>query len=268
MNLDLINKESNSNEQYKDLNSVNDVSITLTDDFLNHKNSQKLQIRDNMTDREIIMLLFKNSFWIIWSQFFFGFLSCITLGILGNLDLEKQTEATMPLIYIGDIHSIYTGIGYGIIFSSFYLNLKFTNKNKEDELGNFTMYSIVLIFIYTTILFFLIFFCSDFFLYFLDVQKSNIIKKYLLIGQFFIVVHLINSSFTLLLFVKNLNIYAAIFDTITCLVYYLIMKFYFEPKFSKEKMKENYTNTNTNNNIDSYNDINKIKNFDIDIVIQ
>ena len=42
MNLDLINKESNSNEQYKDLNSVNDVSITLTDDFLNHKNSQKL----------------------------------------------------------------------------------------------------------------------------------------------------------------------------------------------------------------------------------
>jgi Na+-driven multidrug efflux pump len=260
--MNLITKDSNLTEQYNDLNSLNNASITLTDNFPIEKNTEKLQIKENMTDREIVMLLFKNSFWIIWSQFILAFLNNITLEVLGNLNLEKQSGTLMPFIFIGDIYSIYAAIGYGIIFSSFYFNLKYANRNKNEEFGNYTIYSIILILIFSTVLFFIIFFFSDYFMPFSENHLGTIIKKHLLIGHFYTIFHLINTSFMLLLFVKNLNFYSAIFDTITCISYFLIMKFYFEVKYCNEITKQNNNNT-FNNNISNSVDINDLNNQNI-----
>lgn len=213
-----------------DLTSVNECE-SMTDIKTESENiSNHRELKEHMTDTELIMLIVKNCFFIIWSKLSLSIMENITLCFFGHL----EDDQIFPLIISNALQNVfYSGVGYGVAFSSYFLNLKYYFKGLTYESGQTTNRAVILITIFFSLGILIPIFSRKFFEF---ICGSN--ANHVLIINIFMLHNYITMFFQIIISILKLFIYShntffmpAMFDTITCIILFSGFKIFFGNEF-------------------------------------
>lgn len=257
--------QKNVSDKYEDFISLNENQSFSNIPSEEENRSKNPEIKEHMTDFELIMLVFKNSFFILWSKFILAFMENLIVIFIGKND----TNTKGIFVISTAIQSfLFDGIGYGIAFASYVLNLKYYMKNNHSAIGQTSNQSVILILVFCCFAFFIPLFCSDSFKIVFSVGTNYIeaVKTLIINGHSMIISQMLVCTFSFYLYSQNNFLFPALFDSLSCGLLLLVFKFFLNSNLI-ETISDNH-NKNVNLSLFSINEtLNHIKTSNINNIL-
>jgi len=221
------NNRFNRKPELEDLNSLNEIESSSISYIKSLEDIQLEipEIKENMTDFELMMLVFKNSFFILWSKLISAVAHNIIIIFIGK---SKHQKLNTFLISNAIQNFVFDGVSFGIAFTSYFINLKHFLKNKKAEIGQTVIRAVIMLICFCALALLICFLCLKAFEnLFLNSFKEDFetVKAFMLHNFIGIFMQMVVLVFGFYLYAQNSFFFPALFNSFSCLL--LVFGIYF-----------------------------------------